>query len=134
VVEAAQRDFTGGRLLDLRTLVAADVLDDFMAQANALLDAGYSVAAVSVAGAVLEDALRALCRKHKLPIPPATKLSRLNEDLAKAGAYDLGKQKRIVGIADLRNNADHGQFDKVSKADAEDMVKWVSRFTADHLV
>ena len=61
------------------------------------------------------------------------KLDRLNADLAKAGSYDKLVQKRITALADIRNNADHGHFDKFSTIDVEDMVKWVRNFSADHL-
>src|SRR2546428_8286756 len=63
VLEAAQRDFDAGLLFDLRALIAADVLGDFIEQAEQLLAAGYLVPAASLAGAVLEDMLRKLCEK-----------------------------------------------------------------------
>lgn len=133
IVEAATRDFESGLLIDLRRLVTAEVLGDFLDQAEALLEAGYHVAAASLAGAVLEDAMRQLAVKLGVPLPAKTKLDRLNADLAKAGAYDKSVQKRIVAIADVRNNADHGHFELVSVDDATDMVKWVSRFSSDYL-
>jgi len=36
-------------------------------------------------------------------------------------------------LADLRNNADHGHFDKFRPDDTEDIVKWVKTFGADYL-
>jgi hypothetical protein len=47
--------------------------------------------------------------------------------------YSKLVQKRITALADIRNNADHGHFDKFSSDDVEDMVKWLRRFTADYL-
>jgi hypothetical protein len=133
VLEAAQRDFAAGLLFDLRALIAADGLGDFIEQAEQLLIAGYHVPAASRAGAVLEDMLRKLCEKQGIPVPASTKLDRLNADLAKAEVYDKLVQKRITGLADIRNNADHGHFDKFRREDVEDMVKWVKRFGADYL-
>ena len=133
VLEAAQRDFEAGVLFDMSALIAAEVLADFIEQSEALLDAGYHVPAPSLAGAVLEDSLRKLCDKHNIPIPPSTKIDRLNADLARANVYDKLVQKRITALADIRNNADHGHFDKFAKSDVEDMVKWVRGFSADYL-
>jgi HEPN domain-containing protein len=133
VLEAAHRDFDAGLLFDLRALIAADVLGDFIEQAEQLLAAGYHIPAASLAGAVLEDTLRKLCEKKGLSVPAHTKIDRLNADLARADAYDKLVQKRITGIADIRNNADHGHFDKFGREDVEDMVKWVKRFSADYL-
>lgn len=133
VLEAAQRDFDGGMLFDMRSLIAAELLGDFLEQSEALLQAGYHVPAASLAGAVLEDTLRKLCEKSSIATPASTKLDQLNAELARAGIYDKLVQKRITALADIRNNADHGHFDKFKKADVDDMVKWVQRFSADYL-
>jgi HEPN domain-containing protein len=133
VVEAAHRDFAAGALFDMRALIVAEVLGDFMEQAEALLAAGYWHPAASLAGAILEDTLRKLCTKHGIAVPESTKIDRLNAELAKAGVYDKLIQKRITALADIRNNADHGHFDKFSRDDVDDMVKWLRRFTADNL-
>jgi hypothetical protein len=133
VVEAAQRDFEAGVLFDIRALISAELLGDFTEQAETLLSTNYYVPAASLSGAVLEDILRKLCEKHQVPIPSSTKIDRLNADLARANVYDKLVQKRITALADIRNNADHGHFDKFTKADVEDMVKWVRNFSADYL-
>ena len=84
-------------------------------------------------GAVLEDTLRKLCANNGISVPEKTKIDRLNAELAKAGVYNKLVQKRITALADIRNNADHGHFDEFTEDDVEDMVKWVRKFTADHL-
>jgi len=86
-----------------------------------------------LAGAILEDTLRKICEKHGVPIPDSTKIDRLNADLARAEIYDKLVQKRITAIADIRNNADHGHFEKFKKDDVADMVKWIRSFAADQL-
>lgn len=133
VLQAAQKDYDGGYLFDLRALVAAEIIGDFIDQAEALVSEGYRVPAASLAGAVLEDTLRKMCEAKGIPVPDRTKIDKLNADLAKAGAYNKLIQKRITALADIRNNADHGRFDEFTKGDVEDMVSWVRKFTADHL-
>jgi hypothetical protein len=133
ILEAAEADFAGGLLLDLKALVEAEALGDFMEQAEALLSSGYHVPAASLSGAVLEDGLRRLCDTKGVAYPPKTKIDGLNNDLAKAGVYDKLIQKRITALADIRNNADHGHYEKFRQEDVEDMLKWVRRFLADYL-
>ncbi|MHC4478002.1 MAG: HEPN domain-containing protein [Planctomycetota bacterium] len=133
VLQAAHRDYQGGFLFDLRALIAAELLGDFIEQAEMLIAEGYHVAAASLAGAVLEDGLRKLCASKGISVPEKTKIDRLNADLAKAGVYNKLVQKRITALADIRNNADHGHFDKFTKDDVEDMIKWVRRFSADYI-
>lgn len=133
VLEAAQKDFEAGFLFDLKSLVAAELLGDFIDQADFLLNGGYFHPAASLAGAVLEDVMRKLCHRYKIPVPDRTVIDRLNAELAKADVYDKLVQKRITALADIRNNADHGYFDKFKSEDVEDMIKWVRRFSADYL-
>jgi hypothetical protein len=133
IAEAAQRDFEAGVLFDMRALIFAELLGDFIEQAEALLEAGYHVPAASLAGAVLEDTLRKLCEKHEIPLPDSTSIDRLNADLARVGVYDKLIQKRVTALADIRNNADHGHFERFTKVDVEDLVRWVGAFSADYL-
>lgn len=133
VLEAAHRDYADGLLFDLRALIAAEVLGDFIDQAENLVSQGYHIPAASLAGAVLEDSLRKLAEANDIEIPEKTKIDRLNSDLARAEVYSKLVQKRITALADIRNNADHGHFDKFSKEDVEDMISWIKRFTADYL-
>ena len=59
------------------------------------------------------------------------KLDTMNADLAKAGVYNLLKQKQITALADLRNKAAHGLGGFTSK-DVESMIQDVRRFMEDY--
>jgi len=134
VLEAASKDLKAGMFDDIRRLVRADLLDDFLAQAEELLSSGFQEAAVTLGGAVLEDTLRKLCDKHSLSYLPKTAIESLNVLLTKAQVYDGLVQKRITQLAHLRNDAAHGRsLGKVQHADAADMLKWLRRFVTDYL-
>jgi hypothetical protein len=134
-VEAAHRDFEAGLLFDVRSLVAAELLGGFMDQAETLLAAGYHVPAASLSGAILEDAMRKLCEKNNINYPAKSGINSLNAELARNNIYIYDKliMKRITAIADIRNSADHGNFEQFAKEDVTDMVKWIGRFTSDYL-
>jgi len=133
VLRALKEDISQGYLTKFKSLVAAELIGDFIDQAVALVAEDYHIPAASLAGAVLEDTLRKMCESKGIPVPDKTKIDKLNADLAKAGVYNKLIQKRITALADIRNNADHGHFDKFTKEDVEDMVAWVRKFTADPL-
>ncbi|EKE11603.1 MAG: hypothetical protein ACD_15C00047G0001 [uncultured bacterium] len=133
ILEAAHNDFNEDFLFEIKSLVSAEILDDFLEQAEALLKNGYFIPAASLVGAVLEDSLRKICEKNEIEVPEKTKIDSLNSELAKAGIYNKLVQKEITAKADIRNNADHGHFDKFTKDDVEGMIKWVRRFECDHL-
>lgn len=133
VLEAAYRDFSEDFLFDIRAMVRADLLGSFIEQAETLLNEGYHVPAASLAGAVLEDTLRKMCDQRNITYFKKTEIEALNTSLAKAGAYNKLKQKEITAKADIRNNADHGNFGQFTKADVKDMVNWIQRFAGEHL-
>jgi hypothetical protein len=133
ILKAAHQDYEDGFLVELRRLVRADLLDDFLSQAEMLLNQGYHIAAASLSGAVLEDTLRKLCDVNSITYPDKTKIDTLNVELAKKDIYDKLIQKEITAKADLRNNADHGKFAEVREADVKDMVRWVRRFVTERL-
>jgi hypothetical protein len=133
IVEAALHDFNAGLLFDMKSLLSAELLGDFLEQAQTLLDAGYYVPAASLTGATLEDTLRKLCKKHSLPVAQKTKIGTLNADLARNKVYSALTNKSITAHADVRNNADHGRHDEFTRADVEEMLGWVKRFTEEQL-
>lgn len=61
VVLAAQEDYDGGYLDNVRSLVQAEVFGNELEQADELLQAGYETPAAIVAGVVLETKLRDMC-------------------------------------------------------------------------
>ena len=74
VLKAAQDDFENGQLFEIRRLVEAELFDEFLEQAEHLLNTGYFQTAAVVAGCVLEDGLRKLCNKSGITIPTKPKL------------------------------------------------------------
>ena len=130
VLCAAQEDYNGGFLSSVRGLVQAELFSDELEQASELLRSGYTSAAAVVAGVVLETTLRQMCADKGLP---TGKLDKMNADLARAGEYSLLIQKRITTLADLRNNAAHGNNSNFAKEDVEDMIHQVERFITDHV-
>jgi hypothetical protein len=132
IMKAARAEYAGGYLFNTRALIAAEVFDEFLQQAEYLLQSGYHQPAAVVAGAVLEDGLRKLCDRHGIALPDNPKLDRMNADLAKAGAYNVMTQKLVTYLAALRNKAAHGEWDKFSEADVATMLPQVRVFMATH--
>jgi hypothetical protein len=133
-LRAAADDYEQGFLFDTRTLIEAEVFDDFLEQSEHLLDSGYYQPAAVVIGSVLEDGLRKLCEKHEISLITKPKLDTMNAELAKKGAYSKLTQKRITMLADIRNKAAHGEWDKFTKADVGEMLSSVRQFMETHFV
>jgi hypothetical protein len=132
ILKAAKDDYERDLLFDTRTLVEAEVFDDFLEQARHLFDFGYYPASVVIAGSVLEDGLRKICQRNKIEIAEKAKLDQMNAELAKHGVYNNLQQKRITVLADIRNKAAHGKWEDFDRKDAEEMVDQVRAFMEVH--
>ena len=118
ILEAFRDDLDKGFLDDFLLKVEAEVAADYMGQAEALLKEGQPgvfdhVPAAVLAGAVLEKALRTLCRRQQPVIPlanargEAKTLNPMIDDLKKAGVFNELKAKQLRAWADVRNKAEH---------------------------
>ena len=99
ILKAAKDDYENGYLFDTRLLIQAEVFDDILEQAEHLLSAGYYQPAAVVAGAVLEDGLRTLCRRRNISLPAKSTINPMNDSLAKDGAYNSLVQKRVSSFS-----------------------------------
>ncbi|MCI5072600.1 HEPN domain-containing protein [bacterium] len=133
IVKAALSDYEDGFLFDLKSLVQAELLGDFIDQCEELFESNYISAAASLCGAVLEDSLRKLSLKNNIKIDDKTKISVLNANLAKKNIYSKLVSKQIIALADIRNNADHGHHKEFTDDDVKNMIKYTKRFLVDFL-
>ena len=128
IFKAAEEDYLGGYLFQIRTLAKAEVLSDALEQAKELLRLGYKDPACILARVALESVLKDLSAKHGVT---EGKLDRMNAELTKAGAFNVVKQKLITAWADIGNKAAHGEWSAYSDADAKAMVSGVEALVAD---
>ncbi len=133
ILRAAEDDLKNGFLITIKQLVQSEVFDSELDQAKHFFDSGYLVAAAVTAGVVLETSIKELCKNNGIDIylPDSTKskkLDVLNAALKNADVYNILQQKKITALADVRNNAAHGNVDQFSKEDVIDMIRDIERF------
>ena len=133
ILRATKEDIEGGYLQKVETLVSASVFSDFLEMAEYLLDNGYKDPAASLIGAVLEDGLRRICISNSITLRTREDISSLNQKLAQKQVYNPLQQKQIQVWNDIRNNADHGNFDQYKSDDVKDMLGGVQKFLSDYL-
>ena len=144
MLHGCRKDFEDGMFDDLEKRVEADVSVNYLEQAERLMrdkdgaDHTYIAAAV-LAGAVLEKALRTLCKKASPPIPvnkvggQAKTLNPLIDDLKKANVFNEIEAKQLRTWADIRNAAAHGRFEEFDRAQVEAMLVDVQRFLGAYM-
>lgn len=127
ILSAAYDDLKNGFLISFKQIVQADVFESELEQAKSLLNNGYKNAAAVIAGAVLETAVKELCLNHSIDLD-RKKLTHLNDELAKLGVYNKLQQKQITALADIRNNAAHGDYDQFTQDHVVRMIEDIERF------
>lgn len=131
VIKATYDDLYNGFLITFKQIVQAEVFDSELEQAKSLLENGYKNATAVIAGVVLETAIKELCLNNNIDTE-RKKLTQLNDDLAKASVYNKLQQKQITALADIRNNAAHGNYDEFTKEDVERMISDIERFLLNY--
>lgn len=137
ILKAVQHNIRSGMLLNIRSLLQAEIFSDFLEMAEHLLNEKYKDAAAVLLGAVLEDSLRKLADANNISCyseagKPLT-IDPLNIALAKAQIYGPLVQKQITTWANLRNDAAHGYFLRYDEGQVQQMLLFVQKFCADFL-
>lgn len=118
--------------LRFKELVHSDLFADMLEAAEYLLGETYKDPAAVIAGGVLEQHLRELCRKHGVdttfPNGKPKMLDAMNADLAKANAYGKIEQKEAMAWAGLRNAAAHGEYEKYDDRQVGQMITGIREF------
>src|SRR5690606_32978125 len=105
--------------------------DDLLAQADDLNKAGYHAAAVVLAGGVLENHLRSLCESRNLQWKGTGSISKYNDQL-RDEVYPQSTWRRIQSIADLRNDAAHGNGAAIRANDVAEAIPFILRVVDDY--
>lgn len=130
ILKAALTDFREGFMTDTKLLVSAEVLADFLVQAEILLENDYKDAAAVIIGAVLEDGLRRVCISKRIEVKPKWGMDDLVKELSKLNVLTAVQKNEIDGKRELRNSAAHGRFDAYTKAEVEAFHEFVQRLLA----
>jgi len=137
IIEALKADLEAGYLSSVEELIHGEVFGDLLESATYLLDEGYKDPAAVLAGGVLEEHLRQLCKKNGIEIITNTKsgikpkkADLMNAELSKAGAYSKLEQKNITAWLDLRNKAAHGKFDEYVKEQVSTVIFGIRDFVS----
>lgn len=137
VLMAAKEEIDNGWLFELKTIVSAEIFDDFFEMANYLLSGGFKDAAAVMIGGILEGHLRQLCSKngiHLTYVNPKGETKnkmadQMNNELYAAKVYNLTDQKQVVAWLDIRNKSAHGEYGAYTKEQVVNMLAGVINFT-----
>jgi hypothetical protein len=126
IVESLKKRFESS-LVDIRTLVQADLLDSELDTADELNKKGFSRAAGVVAGVVLEGHLAAVAQQYSLPTPKTPTINDLNDLLKKNDVLDVPSWRFIQHLGDLRNLCGHKKTSEPTKENVSELIGGVRK-------
>jgi hypothetical protein len=132
VLKSLSSDYANGRLMTVEQLIIADAFEDFLEMADYLVGAAYKDPAAVIAGSVLEQHLRFLCKNRTISIEKPNgqpiAASNLNQELARAQVYGKSEQKSVTSWLGIRNNAAHGHYSEYDKTQVEHLISGIRAF------
>ena len=122
IIEAARVTLESS-LLDLTTILQADLYDSEVDSARALGKVGHLRAAGAVCGVVIEKHLKQICANHKITVRKRNpSISDFNELLKKEGTISVPQWRSIQLLADIRNICDHAKEREPTREEIDDLV------------
>lgn len=110
----------------------ADVAEDFLARAEGLAGKAHYLSAATLAGAVLEDALRRLCEANDVFCAENSTLDNVNDRLLQAGVYDSAWHRETALRIGLKRTAELCYVEKITENNVREMIAWLRGFMRAH--
>ena len=130
-LKALRTAVEAGLLRSIEVRLRAAIHDDLLVQSEDLNQAGYHAAAIVLAGGVLENHLRSLCETRELEWRGSGSISKYN-DLLRGDVYPQSTWRRIQSVADVRNEAAHGNGQAIQRDEVTDAIPFVLRVIDDY--
>lgn len=122
IVKAARATLESS-LLNLTTILQADLFDSEIESARALARAGYLRAAGAICGVVIEKHLKQVCANHSHKSKKRNpSISDFNQLLKDEGVISIPEWRFIQHLTDIRNLCDHARETEPSKQEIDDLL------------
>lgn len=122
IVKAA-RATLASTLLELTTILQADLFDSETDSAEALANAGFLRAAGAVCGVVIEKHLQQVCANHNVKLGrKKITIAVLNDALKDSQVLSIPDWRFVQHLGDIRNLCDHAKTQEPTKDQINDLV------------
>ena len=125
VLESAKEEFELGLTDSITHLLAIELFESILDQANQLLKKGFKDPAAILGRIIIESTLKDLCEKKSIEFKENEGVSNINEKLKNEGVFTLHQFKICRVNIELGNAAAHGQFEKYSQRDVQKMLDYI---------
>ena len=122
IVKAAKATLESS-LIELTSLLQADLFDSEIDSARALAKSGFLRAAGAICGVVIEKHLKQVCNTYGVTIKKKNPvISDLNQALKDKNSISVPQWRFIQHLADIRNICDHDKGKEPDKNEIDDLI------------
>ena len=122
IVKAAKSTLESS-LINLTSVLQADLFDSELDSARALAKSGFLRAAGAICGVVIEKHLRHVCDTHGVVIRKKNPgISDLNQTLKEKDVISVPQWRYVQHLADIRNICDHAKGREPRKDEIDDLL------------
>ncbi len=122
IVKAAKETLKSS-LIELTSILQADLFDSEIDSARALAKSGFLRAAGAICGVVIEKHLKQVCNTHGITIKKKNPvISDLNQALKDKNSISVPQWRFIQHLADIRNICDHDKGKEPDKNEIDDLT------------
>jgi hypothetical protein len=132
VLKAAWTNTSAAESTETEPRIRPDACDDYLEQAETYFNLGRPQSAAILAGDVLEETLRKLCRVNHVPLVSRLTANDMNSELVKRGVYDTEVAECLAQLTEIWDKANCGLWSEFSKNDVQTMLGQVREFVANH--
>ena len=124
----AARATLSSSLMNLASILQADLFDSEIESARALAKGGFLRAAGAVCGVVIEKHLKQVCISHGIRIrKKSPTISDFNQALKSNETVTTPQWRHIQHLADIRNLCDHDRGSEPQMPDIDDLLSGTSK-------
>lgn len=129
ILDSIRRRFRS-TLFDIKQMVQADVFDSELEAVDNLARNGFTRAAGSLAGVVLEKHLGQVATNHSVPVKKRSPtIGDFNDALKDNGTLDVPTWRQIQRLGDIRNLCSHSKEREPTEEEVRELITGVEKFT-----
>lgn len=119
----AAKSMLNSTLMDLTSILQADLFDTEVEESEALAKAGHLRAAGVICGVVIEKHLYHVCEIHNISVRKRNpNISDFNQTLRDASVIEVPQWRYIQHLADIRNICGHKKEREPTKEEIDDLI------------
>ena len=127
IVKSAKSNLASS-LLNLTSILQADLFDSEIDSARAIAKAGFMRAAGAICGVVIEKHLKQVCNNHNFTIrKKRPTISDLSQILKDNGSLSIPQWRSLQHLSDIRNICDHDRGKEPQKDEIDDLLSGTSK-------